>query len=446
MRASLTQLLSILAVVLGATTLLLSAWSNDGKAEAETSVHFIPVEQAVERGLEAFLDRSMSQAVDDGADLIVLEIDTPGGAVDAANNISDIVRGADVPVTAYVTGEAMSAGAYIALNADHIAMQPGTTMGAAQVVDGSGTAAEDKAQSAWEGNMQGAAERNDRDPQYALAMTNPDLEIEELGVGEGELLTLTAAQAESVGYAEEVVEDRESLLAAYDLDSAEIVEAEVSFAEQLARWVTHPAVIPILLSAGAIGLMIEFFSPGFGLPGLLGLSSLGLFFFGHLFAGFAGYETLILFGIGAVLLAIEIFVPGFGIFGILGLGAIVSSMLMASYSTAYMLVALLIAFGLALITAIVLFKYFGQRGPMKKMVLHEEATAEEGYISNESRTDLVDEIGKTLTPLSPAGSMLLQDERLDVVSEGGYIEQGRNVRVVKASGHRIVVREVEETT
>ncbi|WP_018923714.1 NfeD family protein [Salsuginibacillus kocurii] len=435
-------LMYLMVIMIAASSYSLGLHAQETEEIHENSVHFVPVEQTVERGLESFLDRSIDTAVEEGADHVVLEIDTPGGAVDAAGNIAQIVRNAEVPTTAFVTGEAMSAGAYIALNANQIVMAPGTTMGSAQVVDGTGNAAETKAQSAWVSNMVGAAENNDRDPQYAEAMANPDLVIEELNVGEGDLLTLTSSQALEVGYAEEVANDREQLLQFLEMEEAEIVESEVSFAEQIARFVTSPVVIPILLSLGSIGLVLELFSPGFGIPGLLGLSSLLLFFFGHLIAGFAGMETIILFIAGVILLLVEVFFPGFGIFGILGVGAVITSMLLASFSTVYMLLAILIAAIVSGVVAVILFKYFGQRGPMKRMVLHDATTTDEGYISNESRAEIVGQIGETITPLRPAGSMILNDERLDVVSEGGYIEQGRKAKVVSAVGSRIIVREV----
>ncbi|WP_017728396.1 SDH family Clp fold serine proteinase, partial [Halalkalibacterium ligniniphilum] len=148
----------------------------------QSLVYYIPVEQEVERGLEAFLQRSITSAVEEGADHIVLEINTPGGRVDAANNMANIMRNTEIPITAYVTNDAISAGAYIALNADQIVMAPGATMGSAAVIDGAGNAADEKTQSYWLAEMSAAAELNDRDPKYALAMADRSIEIPELGV------------------------------------------------------------------------------------------------------------------------------------------------------------------------------------------------------------------------------------------------------------------------
>lgn len=406
-------------------------------------VFYIPVEQAVERGLEAFMKRSIDTAIAEQADHIVLEIDTPGGAVNAAGNIARLLRQTDIPITAYVTKEAISAGAYIALNADQIVMAPGSTMGSAGVIDGAGNAADEKTQSYWIAEMESSAKLNDRDPIYARAMADNSVVIPELNLKEGAFLTLRSDQALDVGYAEAIVSNREELLTFLGLENAIEREMTITFAEQLARFVTNPIVIPILLSIGSLGLVLELYSPGFGVPGIMGISALLLFFFGHLFAGFAGWETFILFGAGLILVLIEVFVPGFGIFGVLGIGAIITSMILASYSTLNILISILIAVVVSAIASIIIFKYFGNRGPMKKMVLQAQTTTEEGYISNVTRQDLVGKIGETLTPLRPAGSAVFENDRLDVVSEGGYIGQGKKIKVVYTSGARIVVREVQ---
>lgn len=419
--------------------LLPTSANSDGEGKL---VYYIPVEQAVERGLLAFLERSVDTALEEGADHIVFEVDTPGGLVDAAGQIANLIKGIPVPTTAYVVGEAMSAGAFISLNADQIVMVPGSAMGAAQVIDGSGTAAEDKAHSAWLATMKEAAELNGRDPIYALAMADPEIDLPDYRAQTGYLLTLTATEALEVGYAEAIASDRGELLAFLGLENAIEREMEISFAEQIARFVTHPIVIPILLSIGSMGLVLELYSPGFGIPGIMGLSALFLFFFGHLVAGFAGMETFILFGVGIILLLIEVFVPGFGIFGIIGIGSIIGSMVLASYSTTNILFSLLIAAVLTIIMSVLFFKYVGYSGPLKRMVLTDSIKTEEGYVSNVTREEIVGKVGESLTVLRPSGTAIFDDERFDVVSEGGYIGQGKKVKVIATAGSRIVVREI----
>ncbi|SDC31010.1 NfeD family protein [Shouchella lonarensis] len=423
---------------------MLANQSHDGKKQ----VFVIPVEQTVERGLEAFLARSFKEAEASGADRIILDIHTPGGAVDAAGNIANIINRAQIPVTAFINNEAISAGAYIALNADDIVMAPDGQIGSAGVIDGDGNAAEEKMQSLWISRMMTAAEEygpdGGRDPAYARAMADRDFNVDGFEPG---FLTLNADQAYEVGYAEAIAANLDEVITylGYEQDDINIVHAEVSIAEHLARFVTHPFVIPILLSIGSLGLVMEVYSPGFGIPGIMGISALLLFFYGHMVAGFAGWESLILLGIGAVLLGIEIMVPGFGIFGILGTGFILGGLFMASFSTTVMVFSVAIALVLTIILAVVLFVFFGDRGPWKRLVLQTPAVATSGdeLVQSGAVRHLVGVEGKALTDLRPSGIALIQDERLDVVSEGGYIAKGSQVKVVHASGARIVVRALE---
>src|SRR5699024_829624 len=113
-----------------------------------------------------------------------------------------------------------------------------------------------------------------------------------------DLLTLDANMAEKVGYSEGTFDDLDQLLGHIELDQASIQTVPLTFAEKLARFITNPVVVPILLSIASIGLVLELYSPGFGIAGGMGLSALILFFFGHYVAGVAGYEALILFVVG----------------------------------------------------------------------------------------------------------------------------------------------------
>ncbi|MYL63023.1 nodulation protein NfeD [Bacillus hwajinpoensis] len=404
-------------------------------------VTFIPVEQEVERGLEAFLKRSIQDAEDQGADHIVLEINTPGGAVNAADNIAKIIKASDVPITAYVSNRALSAGAYIALNADQIIMEPGALMGSAAIIDQSGNAAGKKAESFWHAAMKSAAELNERDPKYALAMADPDVDLPDYNAPKGELLTLSDQEAVEVGYAEGTAEDRTELLNILNLEEAKISDAEVSIAERIARFVTNPIIIPILLSIGSLGLVLELYSPGFGVPGFMGAGALLLFFFGHMIAGFAGWESLLLLIVGVVLILVEVFIPGFGIFGVLGAVGIVASIILASgQSMQYVLLAVLIAIAVTIGGSYLFIRIFGYRGFFKKIILSDSTKTELGYVSNATRNELIGMEGKAVTPLRPSGIADFGDERMDVVTEGGFLPAGTEVKIVKTNGSRVVVR------
>ena len=132
----------------------------------EKIVYHVPIEETVEKGLSAFLERALTTAEAADADLVVFEVNTPGGAVDAAGEIAKLLSDSPIKTVAYVNNRALSAGAYISLSADEIYMVPSATMGSAAVIDSTGNAAGKKAQSYWLAAMKTAAEQNGRDPIY----------------------------------------------------------------------------------------------------------------------------------------------------------------------------------------------------------------------------------------------------------------------------------------
>lgn len=429
----------LLLLITCSLPLLVQGEQGEGKL-----VYVIPVEKEVERGLEAFLNRATEEAKEAGANHIIFEIDTPGGRVDSASQIAKLLQSIDVPTTAYIVNEALSAGSYIALNLDTIYMRPNATMGASKVITGDGNAADDKAQSAWIAAMKSAAESTGRDPIYAMAMADESIDLPDYEAPEGRLLTLTPKDALEVGYAEGIMENRVELLYELNLSDATVVEPETSFAEEIARFVTSPIVIPILLSVASLGLIVELYTPGFGVAGTMGLVALFLFFYGHVIAGLAGLEAITLLVIGIILLVLELFVPG-GILGVIGASAIVVSLFIAGYDLSHMAISILIAFIVAIITFIILYKSAGEeRGLFKKIVLRDRMTTDEGYVSALNRENLIGEEGVSVTPLRPAGTMLLNDERIDVVTEGNYIGIHKPIKVIQVEGMRVVVREVKQ--
>ncbi|MDH3224263.1 MAG: ATP-dependent Clp protease proteolytic subunit, partial [Gemmatimonadota bacterium] len=297
--------------ILGLALLPLSAPAGG----QEEHVVRVPVMGVVEMGLAPFIERAIHEAELAGASAVVLDIDTPGGRVDAAERIINALSRAPVPVYAWVNTHAYSAGAMIALATDRVFMQPGAVMGAATPVDGQGTKASEKIVSAMRAQMRSLAEANGLDPRVAEAMVDEDIAIEGV-VDAGKLLTLTTAEAEAIGFAESI-DGWQNLMTRLDLAGAAVQEAQVNWAERLVRFFTHPVVAPFLLSLGFLGLIVEIKTAGFGLAGAAGLLSLALFFGSHLLIGLAGAEDLILVAAGIVLMGLEVFViPGFGVFGV----------------------------------------------------------------------------------------------------------------------------------
>lgn len=408
----------------------------------EKLVYVIPIEKEVEKGLASFLIRAIKEAEEAEADHIIFEIDTPGGRVDAAGQIATLMQDLKIPTTAYIVNQALSAGSYIALNMDTIYMRPHATMGASGVINEDGTAADKKAQSAWLSAMKGAAESKGRDPIYAKAMADPEIDLPEYGAPKGEFLTLDAKTAVNVSYSEGIVKSRTNLLHELDLTNAAVQEVTPTFSEELARFLTNPVVVPILLSIASIGLIVELYSPGFGIPGIMGLLSLILFFYGHIVAGLAGHEAIILLVLGIILIITEFFVPG-GIVGLLGVASILGSLFLSGEDLGHMALSVSIALAVAIVVSIILFKIIGlEKGFFRHIILRDRTTSEQGYVSSTNRLELIGLEGITATPLRPSGAAIFDDERIDVVSEGSFIEKDKPVKVVMVEGVRVVVREI----
>jgi membrane-bound serine protease (ClpP class) len=227
----------------------------------------------------------------------------------------------------------------------------------------------------------------------------------------------------------------------------------VNWAERLVRFFSHPVVAPFLLSLGFLGLIVEIKTPTFGLAGGAGVLALSLFFGSHLILGLAGWEELLLVGAGVGFLAAEVFViPGFGLFGLLGIvgifGGIYMSLLgslptMQDFSRAGGILSTAIL--LILVTGWALLRHLPKSTRLYRsgIFLGTRTDKAIGYQSAETRFDLVDAEGIAATDLRPSGIGLFDDERIDVVSESKWIEEGTPVRIVSAEGSRHVVRPVK---
>jgi membrane-bound serine protease (ClpP class) len=421
-------------------------------AQGQSTVVRIPVTGVVELGLAPFIERSLQEAAAQGAAFVVLDMDTPGGRVDAAERIADAISDSAVPVYTLVNRRAFSAGALIALSTQRIYMRPGSVIGAATPVDGAGQTAPEKIVSAMRSEMRALAEARGLDPLIAEAMVDPDISVE--GVVEaGKLLTLTTEEAVRVGYAT-AVEDMPALLAQLGQPSAQVETSEANWAERVVRFFSNPVVAPFLLTLGFLGLITEIKTPSFGMAGAAGLLALSLFFGSHLIVGLAGLEDLIVFGVGLALVGVEIFlIPGFGLFGILGALGIVAGLYMsligsiptsADFTRAGMVLSTTVL--LIVVTAWVMIRSIPRASRLAKsgVFLLNRTDRSIGYESAPPRRDLVGVVGKAITDLRPSGTGLFGDERIDVVSESEWITEGTPISIISAEGYRHIVRPVSE--
>jgi membrane-bound serine protease (ClpP class) len=427
------------------------AGSIPGLPQQAPVVHRIPVTGAVELGLAPFVERGLAEAEAEGAELVVLEIDTPGGRIDAAWQIVDAVREAGVPTAAYVNHRALSAGAMIALAADEVYMRPGSSLGAATPVDSEGKRASEKMVSAMRAEFRSLAEGQGIDPRIGEAMVDESVVIEGL-VEEGKLLTLTTDEAVRVGVADAAVEGWEEVLERAGAAGATTVDARPNWAEKLVRFLTNPLVAPMLLSLGFLGLLVEIRTPTFGLAGAVGALCLAAFFGSHWLVNLAGMEEVLLLGAGVVLVALEVLVvPGVGVTGALGSLAILASVTLSMLGSYPSMNEVIGALGIVAVSLLALgllaFGLLSQlphsRG-MSGIFLDRSTSRETGYLSAPDMSAMIGAEGMALTDLRPSGTAGFGDERLDVVTEGPWIEEGSRVKVVRAGVTSLVVREIRE--
>ncbi len=428
--------------VAGSTVLLLFLLMGllaSGVAQA-ADVWVVPVRGTIEWGLAGFVQRAVGEAVEQGAGAILFEISTFGGRVDAATEIRDAIMSAPVPTIAYVTERAWSAGALIALAAEHLAMAPGSSIGAAEP-----RPAEEKTISAVRAEFEATAQGRGRDPEVAAAMVDQDIAIAGL-VAEGKILTLSADHAVDIDFADFIAQSRQEVLRYLGYDRLGTRVLKATWAEKAAGFITLPVMSSLLLILGFAGLVLELLTPGFGVPGTIGIIGLVLFFGGRMIIGLAGWEEVFLFVTGFVLLLIEVFViPGFGLVGLLGLASIFGSIVLSYASTEAGLVNLAVALMVTAFVVVIGWKRFRRSGAWERLVLKtviDKTASPDAEVPLPEGSELVEKLGTALTPLRPAGIVEIDGKRVDAVTEGEFVSRGSQIQVISMVGNRVVVKAV----
>jgi membrane-bound serine protease (ClpP class) len=349
-------------------------------------------------------------------------------------------------------------------------MAPGSVIGDAMPILMSPTggpqempeAMQEKSVSAVAALVRSTAQLKGHDPQLAEKMVRREIEYkidDEIISPAGQLLTLTNVEAERLVGPEQrrllsagTVKDIAALLETIGKADVQTRELQVTTAERVARYIATLA--PFFLMAGLLGIYIEFKTPGFGLPGILGLISLALFFWGHHIAGLTGMEDIVIFLIGLMLVIVEIlFLPGFGVIGITGacmmLWALLNAMVQKFpggpwYPTLpelqIPLFKLTSGIVLAGIGAVLAGRYLPRTSLFHSRLVLDEATSRQaGYTASSPTPELVGLEGVVDMALHPAGTALFGDRRFDVITRGEYIAQGTRVTIVETHGNRIIV-------
>ncbi|MDG1089841.1 MAG: nodulation protein NfeD [Candidatus Marinimicrobia bacterium] len=304
--------------------------------ETKKNIYVIPIQDTIDLGIPAFVNRAISAAEKNSAELIIFDIDTFGGRVDAATQIKDAISATDITTIAFINRRAISAGSLISLSCDQIYMTDGGTIGATSVVDMSGSKQSEKSQSYMREEMAATAEKSGKNTDIARGMVDEELSFEFLvingdslkvddieGRKEGKLITLTTELALKYNIADGKSESVEELLSDLGIENYNIITLSENWSEDLVRFLTDPTISSLLTTFGTIGIISELYSAGWGIGGTIGIICLTLALGASYLTQLASSMDLLIIFSGLLLLVVEfIAIPGFGFFGIAGIGVL----------------------------------------------------------------------------------------------------------------------------
>ena len=432
------------------TTHLVSAQAGGKK------IYRININDEISRGMARQVSKGFQEAKAGKADLLLINMNTYGGLLDAADSIRSLFLNSPIPTIVYINNNAASAGALIAISCEKIYMRKGASIGAATVVDQEGKVVPDKYQSYMRSMMRSTAETRGRDPRIAEAMVDPRTYIP--GVNDsGKVLTMTTTEAVKNHYCNGVAESVEEVLKAEGITAYTITTYQPTWIDNLINFLINPAVSGVLILIMLGGIYYEMQTPGIGIPIIAAVLAAILYFAPLYLEGLAENWELLVSIAGFILIALEIFViPGFGITGISGIillifGLTVSmlnnkgfdfsniSMLEAATSMAIVMVSMVAALVLFLLTG----KAVTNLPAFKKLVLKSSMSSSEGYVSVEaSMQDFTGRNGWTVNTLRPSGKVTIEDNIYNALAVSGYIDGGKKVVVVKVEMGNLFVKEL----
>lgn len=426
------------------TTLMLSlcAYAN------ETVFYRIRLDQDIDKAAQRLIVKGLEKADQAGADYVLLDLDTYGGAVDAADSIRTAILRYDKPVIAYINMQAASAGALISIACDSIYMKTGSSIGAATVVNQTGEVMPDKYQSFMRGMMRSTAQAVGRDPEIAESM------VDTAGV-----LSLTPEEAVKVGYCEGIAETIEEVVNKVTPDKSFVIknmEDDMTWLDRLIQLLLNPFLQSIFMMMIVGGIFVEIRTPGIGLPLVTAIVGALLYFAPLYVEQLAVSWEILLFVVGLLLIALEIFViPGFGVAGITGIIAVVAALAFAMIDNAELfrwdgtlnlqpllrpVATVILSLTAAVFGSVWLVRRLYNTRSFDAIALRQEMKAEDGFTGVVSGLEHL--IGEELTvfaDLKPAGKVKAADGRVyeAILAFGGYAEKGSPVRVIRAEQGRL---------
>ena len=417
-------------------------------ADSLSVIYRIRLDRDIDKAAQRLVVLGLEKADEAGAEYVILDINTYGGAVDAADSIRTALLRYEKPVAAYVNMQAASAGALISIACDSIYMRTGSSIGAATVVDQSGNVMPDKYQSFMRGMMRSTAQANGRDPHIAESMTDT-----------ANVLSMTPSEAIEVGYCEGIYESVTEVAQAVAGGKAFIVksmEDDMTWLDKLIQFLLNPLLQSIFMMMIIGGIFVEIRTPGIGIPLLTAVVGALLYFAPGYLGHLVSYWEILLFVVGLVLIAIEIFViPGFGVAGVTGIIAVIVSLAFAMVDNVELfhwdgsinLQPIIQPLGIVIISASAAI--FGSVWLVKKLystrsfdhvALRQSLTSEEGYTGVVSGLDhLVGEPVVVHTDMRPSGKVKSSDGKIyeATLKFGGFANKGETLKVLSAEQGRL---------
>lgn len=413
-----------------------------------TLIYRIRVDQDINNSTVRLISVGLKNAESAKADYVLLDLDTYGGAVDAADSIRTALLKSRIPIAAYVNLQAASAGALISIACDSIYMNTGATIGAATVVDQTGKEAPDKYQSFMRAMMRSTAQAQGRDPLIAESM-----------VDTANVLSLTPEEAVEVGYCEGIYESLEEValaIAAGKSFEIKSLDDDLTWLDKLTQILMNPLLQSIFMMMIVGGIFVEIRTPGIGLPLVTAIVGAMLYFFPLYIESLAASWEILIFFIGLLLIAAEIFViPGFGISGISGIIAVIFALTFSMIDNVEMfrwdgsldLTPVIKPLGLvvasttvAVFGSVLLVRKLYDTRSFDHIALRNSLDSKDGFVGVASGLDSI--VGETVsvhTDLKPSGKIIAADGRIyeAVLAFGGFADKGEKVKVLRAEQGRL---------
>ena len=413
-----------------------------------TVIYRIRLDQDIDRSSQRLVTVGLEKAEKASADYVLLDLDTSGGAVDAADSIRSAILGYEKPVVAFINMQAASAGALISIACDSIYMKTGSSIGAATVVDQNGKVMPDKYQSFMRGMMRSTAQATGRDPKIAESMTDT------AGV-----LTLTPSEAVEVGFCEGIAESYEEVAKILASDGDYIVKDlkdDMSWLDKLIQFLLHPLLQSIFMMMIVGGIFVEIRTPGIGLPLLTAVVGALLYFAPAYIGHLAEYWEILLFVAGLILIALEIFViPGFGVAGISGIVIVIVSLALAMVDNVELfrwdgtlnlqpivrpVCIVVLSASAAVFGSIWLVRKLFATRSFDHIALRQELKASDGFTGVVNGLEMiVGECVTVFTDMRPSGKVIASDGRVyeAALKFGGYASKGEKLKVVSSEQGRL---------